>query len=84
MNLLAPITAGLLGLVAVDPIRQRRGDRQRLALADAEPLHQRGELRDAGWPREQRLAAATYVIDNTGTLEDLRRRVEEVVAALTA
>jgi dephospho-CoA kinase len=28
--------------------------------------------------REQRLAAATYVIDNTGTREDLRDRVTEV------
>jgi dephospho-CoA kinase len=28
--------------------------------------------------REDRLAIATHVIDNTGTLEDLRRRVAEV------
>jgi dephospho-CoA kinase len=28
--------------------------------------------------RDERLAAATHVIDNTGTLEDLRRRVTEV------
>jgi dephospho-CoA kinase len=28
--------------------------------------------------REERLAIATYVVDNTGSLEDLRRRVEEV------
>ena len=34
--------------------------------------------------REQRLAIATHVIDNTGTLEALRERVEEVYAALTA
>jgi len=32
--------------------------------------------------REQRLAIATHVIDNTGTLEDLRRRVLEVHAEL--
>ena len=32
--------------------------------------------------REQRLAAATHVIENTGTIEDLRRRVAEVVAEL--
>jgi len=32
--------------------------------------------------REQRLAIATHVIDNTGTLEDLRRRVLEVHADL--
>ena len=30
--------------------------------------------------REDRLAIATYVIDNTGTHEDLRRRVAEVFA----
>lgn len=32
--------------------------------------------------REQRLALATHVIDNTGSLEELRARVEEVHAAL--
>jgi len=32
--------------------------------------------------REERLAAATHVIDNTGTLDDLRERVAEVVAEL--
>jgi len=32
--------------------------------------------------REQRRAIATYVIDNTGTREDLRRRVAEVFAEL--
>jgi dephospho-CoA kinase len=34
--------------------------------------------------REDRLAIATHVIDNTGTLEDLRARVEEIYAALAA
>ncbi|MGY0390213.1 dephospho-CoA kinase [Nocardioides sp. WG-D5] len=34
--------------------------------------------------REDRLAVATYVIDNTGTLEDLRKRVEEIYDALAA
>ena len=34
--------------------------------------------------REQRLAAATHVIDNTGTLDDLRRRVAEVVELLVS
>lgn len=28
--------------------------------------------------REQRLAVATYVVENTGTLDDLRKRVEQV------
>jgi len=32
--------------------------------------------------REQRLAAATYVIENTGTREDLRERVSEVFVQL--
>ncbi len=53
-------------------------------------------MRDRGWTREEaesriaaqasredRLAIATYVIDNTGTLDDLRARVEGVYAELT-
>ncbi|WP_193607120.1 dephospho-CoA kinase [Nocardioides lijunqiniae] len=53
-------------------------------------------LRDRGWTREDaesriasqasredRLAVATHVVDNTGSREDLRRRVEEVYAELT-
>jgi dephospho-CoA kinase len=32
--------------------------------------------------REDRLAVATYVIDNTGTLDDLRKRVQEIYDAL--
>ncbi|WP_205474563.1 dephospho-CoA kinase [Nocardioides sp. SYSU D00038] len=52
-------------------------------------------VRDRGWTeddarariasqatREQRLAIATHVIDNTGTLDQLRTRVAEVWAAL--
>lgn len=34
--------------------------------------------------REDRLAAATYVIENTGTREDLRQRVTEVFEALSS
>lgn len=34
--------------------------------------------------REQRLAIATYVIDNTGTRKDLRERVTEVLHELSA
>jgi len=34
--------------------------------------------------REQRLAIATHVLDNTGTLDELRARVDEVYAELTA
>ncbi|MDH2416623.1 dephospho-CoA kinase [Nocardioides sp. CER19] len=34
--------------------------------------------------REERLAAATHVIDNTGSIDDLRRRVEELVVELRA
>jgi dephospho-CoA kinase len=33
--------------------------------------------------REQRRAAATYLVDNSGTLEDLRQRVAEVFEELT-
>jgi dephospho-CoA kinase len=33
--------------------------------------------------REDRLAIATYVVDNTGTLEELRARVDAVYAQLT-
>ena len=53
-------------------------------------------VRDRGWTREEaesriaaqasredRLAIATYVIENTGSLEDLRTRVEQVYAELT-
>ncbi|MBC7276435.1 dephospho-CoA kinase [Nocardioides sp.] len=32
--------------------------------------------------REERLAAATYVIDNTGTLQDLSKRVREIYDSL--
>ena len=54
-------------------------------------------LRDRGWTREDaesrmaaqasrddRRAIATYLIENTGTLEDLRRRVTEVFEGLVA
>lgn len=54
-------------------------------------------VRDRGWTeadarariaaqatREQRRAIATYLIENTGTLEDLRQRVTEVFERLTA
>jgi dephospho-CoA kinase len=38
---------------------------------------------DAQASREERLAAATHVIDNSGTAEDLRQRVAEVFAELS-
>ena len=54
-------------------------------------------VRDRGWSREEaaariasqaaredRLAVATHVVENTGDLEDLRRRVDEVWADLTS
>ena len=56
-----------------------------------------GWSRDRGWTeedarsrvaaqasREDRLAVATYVVENTGTREALRERVEEVWADLHA
>jgi dephospho-CoA kinase len=68
-----------------------------LVVVDA-PEHVQLEraMRDRGWDeaearsriaaqagRRQRLAVATHVIDNTGTLEDLRRRTTEVFGELT-
>jgi dephospho-CoA kinase len=60
-----------------------------------EDLQVERALRERGWTEEQarsrvaaqatradRLAAATQVIDNTGTLEDLRQRVTEVFEEL--
>jgi dephospho-CoA kinase len=54
-------------------------------------------VEDRGWSREEaesriaaqasredRLAIATHVVDNTGTLAELRRRVEQVYAELAA
>jgi dephospho-CoA kinase len=54
-------------------------------------------VEDRGWTREEaesriaaqaaredRLAIATHVVDNTGTLDELRRRVEQVYADLVA
>ena len=57
----------------------------------ARMVEQRGMTREdaearvaAQATREQRLAVATYVVDNTGTLEQLRRRVAEVHSELVA
>src|SRR3954449_1016085 len=66
-------------------------------VVDAPPeLQVERMLRDRGWTREEaesriaaqasreaRLAIATYVIENTGTVEELRARVEEIYAELT-
>lgn len=66
-------------------------------VVDADPSHQvERMLRDRNWTeeeararmaaqaeREARLAIATHVIDNTGTIEDLRRQVAEVFEELT-
>lgn len=76
----------------------RAGEFDEVVVVDApEELQVERMLRDRGWTeddarariasqatREQRLAIATYVVDNTGTLEDLRRRVEEVHASLVS
>ena len=67
-----------------------------VVVVDAPPeLQIERMVRDRGWTREEaesriaaqasredRLAIATYVIDNTGTLDDLRAQVEEVYAEL--
>ena len=65
-------------------------------VVDADPEEQvRRAVRDRGWSeeearariaaqagREERRAIATHVIENTGTLDDLRRQVEEVYTRL--
>jgi dephospho-CoA kinase len=65
-------------------------------VVDADPEEQvRRAVRDRGWSedearariaaqasREQRRAIATHVIDNTGTLDELRRQVEEIYTRL--
>jgi dephospho-CoA kinase len=67
-------------------------------VVDAPPdLQVERMVRDRGWTREEaeariaaqasredRLAIATHVIENTGTLEELRARVEDVYAELVA
>ena len=74
----------------------RAGDFDAVVVVDVpEQVQVERMVRDRGWTeadarariaaqatREQRLAIATYVIDNTGTHEDLRRRVAEVLAEL--
>src|SRR3954452_21067143 len=67
-----------------------------VVVVDAPPeLQVERMMRDRGWSREEaesriaaqasredRLAIATYVIENTGSLEELRARVEDVYAEL--
>lgn len=67
-------------------------------VVDADPeLQVERMMTERGWTREEaearmlaqasredRLAIATHVIDNSGSLDDLRRRVEEVFAELEA
>ena len=66
-------------------------------MVDAPPgLQVERMVRERGWTHEEaesriaaqasradRLAIATYVIENTGTLDDLRAQVEAVYAELT-
>jgi dephospho-CoA kinase len=76
----------------------RGGDFDAVVVVDAPAEVQLDRmLRDRGWTREdaesrmraqasreQRLALATYVVENTGTHEDLRRRVAEVFAEVVS
>ena len=69
-----------------------------VVVVDAPPeLQLTRMVEDRGWSREEsesrmaaqasredRLALATYVVENTGTLEELRRRVQEVYAELAS
>jgi dephospho-CoA kinase len=75
-----------------------RGGFDAVVVVDApEDVRVERMLRDRGWTREeaiariaaqatreQRNAIATYLIENTGTLEDLRQRVTEVFEELSA
>ena len=75
----------------------RAGDFDAVIVVDVpEEVQVERMVRDRGWTvddarsriraqatREQRRALATYVVDNSGTHEDLRRRVAEVLAELT-
>ncbi|MAS54756.1 MAG: dephospho-CoA kinase [Nocardioides sp.] len=76
----------------------RAGEFDEVVVVDApEEVQVERMLRDRGWTeadarsrigsqasREERLAIATYVVDNTGTLETLRTRVVEIYRELTA
>ncbi|KQQ41490.1 dephospho-CoA kinase [Nocardioides sp. Leaf307] len=76
----------------------RAGDFDAVVVVDApRELQLERMVGDRGWTREdaesriaaqatreQRRAVATYVVDNTGSLEDLRARVAEVHARLVA
>ena len=76
----------------------RAGSFDAVVVVDAPPELQVARMvEDRGWTRadaesriaaqaarEDRLAIATHVIDNTGTLEELRARVEHVYSALLA
>jgi len=73
------------------------GDFDAVLVVDVpEELQLRRAMEERGWSedeararmsaqasRAERLAAATYVVDNSGTLEDLRQRVTEVFDELT-
>ncbi|WP_418059341.1 dephospho-CoA kinase [Pimelobacter simplex] len=76
----------------------RAGEFDAVIVVDApEEVQVERMVRDRGWTeedararmaaqatREQRRAVATYLIENTGTREDLRQRVTEVFEALLA
>jgi dephospho-CoA kinase len=76
----------------------RGGDFDAVIVVDApRELQLERMLRDRGWSeddassriaaqasREDRLAIATHVVENTGTREDLRRRVAEVFAEVVS
>lgn len=75
----------------------RAGEFDEIVVVDApEELQVERMLHDRGWTeadararitaqatREERLAIATYVVDNTGSLDDLRARVVEIYEDLT-
>ena len=63
-----------IAVVADDELRRERlGGRSQLALAE----------RDARQlPQDQKARLATFVVDNAGTLDDLERRLSDVLVTL--
>lgn len=93
----APVDAVVVHDIPLLAESGRAGTFDAVIVVDAPPDTQvERMLRDRGWTREDaesrvaaqasredRLAIATYVVDNTGSLEELRRQVEEIYAGLT-
>jgi dephospho-CoA kinase len=73
--------AGSFDAVVVVDVPVETQVERRLSLRGMSPEDAQARV-DAQASREERLAVATYVVDNTGTLEELRDRVHSVYAEL--